>query len=205
MEKAVWASKMPYFKSCCSKPQYSSLFITELVYFWSLRSIFDIPAVFLPLYLISGFFSPCFFRFFIFPCLSEIHLGDTCCPVLWSVLSLCQLLLPVDKMTESPHCEFCICLWGGRAKAIMNKSSNHNKGPKHKHWNLTSKHMLEPDEVTASKTHTKGPQSITQSQSYFNHIRGIHLTQLWIRERVEGKGSSDQRIFLLLLEWEGGD
>lgn len=133
-------------------------------------------------YLISGFFSPCFFRFFIFPCLSEIHLGDTCCPVLWSVLSPCQpLLLPVDKMTESPLCEFCICLWGGRAKAIMKKSSNHNKGPKHKHWDLTSKHTLEPDEVTASKKHTGGPQSITQSQSYFNHIRGIHLTQLWIR------------------------
>ncbi|EOB06855.1 hypothetical protein Anapl_16803 [Anas platyrhynchos] len=63
------------------------------------------------------------------------------------LLRLCQLLLPVDKMTESPLCEFCICLWGGRAKAIMNKSSNHNKGPKHKHWDLTSKHMLKPDEV----------------------------------------------------------
>lgn len=63
----------------------------------------------------------------------------------------------------------------------MNKSSNHNKGPKHKHWDLTSKHMLKPDEVTASEIHTKGPQSITQSQSYFNHIRGIHLTQLQIR------------------------
>lgn len=110
------------------------------------------------------------FQVFISPCLSEIHLGDTCCPALWSVLSLCQLpllLLPVDKMTESPLCEFCACSWGGRAKAIMNKSSNHNKGPKHKHWDLTSKHMLEPDEVTASKMHTEGPQSVTQSQSCF--------------------------------------
>lgn len=189
MEKAIWASELPYFECCHSEAQHSSLSITELIYFWSLQCLLDIPAVFLSLNLISGFFSPCFFRFFIFPCLSEIHLGDTCCPVLWSVLSPCQLLLlPVDKMTESPLCEFCICLWGGRAKAIMNKSSNHNKGTKHKHWDLTSKHMLEPNEVTASKKHTEGPQSITQSQSYFNHIRGIHLTQFWIR----GEGARER-------------
>lgn len=43
----------------------------------------------------------------------------------------------------------------------MNISRNHNKGPKHKHWDLTSKPVLEPDEMTASKIHTKGPQSLT--------------------------------------------
>lgn len=163
VEQSAWARESPYFECSCSEAQHISLSVTELIYFWSLQPIVDVPAVFLSLYLMAGFFSPCFSRFFILPCLSEIRLGDTCCPLLWSVLSLCQLLLllPVDKMTESPLCAFCICLWGGRAKAIMNISRNHNKGPKHKHWDLTSKPVLEPDEVTASKIHTKGPQSLT--------------------------------------------
>lgn len=44
----------------------------------------------------------------------------------------------------------------------MNISRNHNKGPKHKHRDVTSKLVLEPDEVTASKIHPKGPQSLTK-------------------------------------------
>lgn len=102
------------------------------------------------------------------------------------------------KWLSHPSVSLAFSLWGGKAKAIMNKSSDHNKGPKQKHWDLTSKHMLEPREVTASRAHTKGPQSILNLSSWLttSEANTSDTTGLVVGRR-ERKGSSDQMTLSL--------
>lgn len=83
----------------------------------------------------------------------------------------------------------------------MNISRNHNKGPKHKHWDLTSKLVLEPVEVTGSKIHTQGPQSLTNLSLTLTTSEACTSLSSGSGERVKGKGRSDKRTVFLFPQW----